>query len=173
MSRISHSSIICWIIISQLIFFPLFPPSFPTLPILDLPLMVMTSTPWMSSNGSPSSRSCTRSSTTMTWTARRDWSVRLWGSQSTTETLPRSSRVDSSKMFLSFLCCIILLKHSSYFRYAKYLEVLSLPDDMRELLDEYLDANSRAEQQKDCSEFFQCPYSIKESMKKNTDGNSL
>jgi len=59
------------------------------------------------------------------------------------------------------------------YRYAKYLEVLSLPDDMRELLDEYLDANSRAEQQKDCAEFFQCPYSIKESMKKNIDTNSL
>jgi len=64
-------------------------------------------------------------------------------------------------------------KFKSGFQYAKYLEVLSLPDDMRELLDEYLDANSRAEQQKDCAEFFQCPYSIKESMKKNTDGNSL
>jgi hypothetical protein len=44
---------------------------------------------------------------------------------------------------------------------------------MRELLDEYLDANARAEQNKACEEFFQCPYSIKESMKKNTDGNSL
>jgi hypothetical protein len=50
---------------------------------------------------------------------------------------------------------------------------LSLPDDMRELLDEYLDANSRAEQNKACEEFFQCPYSIKDSMKRNADGNSL
>ena len=58
-------------------------------------------------------------------------------------------------------------------RYAKYLEVLSLPDDMRELLDEYLDANSRAEQQKECHEFFQCPYSIKDSVKRNLSGNSL
>merc|ERR1712190_706407 len=33
-------------------------------------------------------------------------------------------------------------KFKSGFQYAKYLEVLSLPDDMRELLDEYLDANS-------------------------------
>jgi hypothetical protein len=64
-------------------------------------------------------------------------------------------------------------KFKSGFQYAKYLEVLSLPDDMRELLDEYLDANARAEQNKACEEFFQCPYSIKESMKKNTDGNSL
>jgi hypothetical protein len=63
--------------------------------------------------------------------------------------------------------------HFLLFRYAKYLEVLSLPDDMRELLDEYLDANARAEQNKACEEFFQCPYSIKESMKKNVDGNSL
>jgi len=64
-------------------------------------------------------------------------------------------------------------KFKSGFQYAKYLEVLSLPDDMRELLDEYLDANSRAEQNKACEEFFQCPYSIKDSMKRNADGNSL
>merc|ERR1739846_143486 len=31
-------------------------------------------------------------------------------------------------------------KFKNGFQYAKYLEVLSLPDDMRELLDEYLDA---------------------------------
>merc|ERR1711997_122080 len=64
-------------------------------------------------------------------------------------------------------------KFKSGFQYAKYLEVLSLPDDMRELLDEYLDANSRAEQQKACEEFFQCPYSIKDSIKRNLSGNSL
>jgi len=64
-------------------------------------------------------------------------------------------------------------KFKSGFQYAKYLEVLSLPDDMRELLDEYLDANSRAEQQKACEEFFQCPYSIKDSVKRNLNGNSL
>merc|ERR1739846_67673 len=64
-------------------------------------------------------------------------------------------------------------KFKSGFQYAKYLEVLSLPDDMRELLDEYLDANSRADQQKECAEFFQCPYSIKDSVKRNFDGNSL
>merc|ERR1712027_58507 len=33
---------------------------------------------------------------------------------------------------------------------------------MKELLDEYLDANSRADQNKACEEFFQCPYSIKD-----------
>merc|ERR1712038_111993 len=64
-------------------------------------------------------------------------------------------------------------KFKSGFQYAKYLEVLSPPDDMRELLDEYLDANSRAEQQKECAEFFQCPYSIKDSVKRNLSGNSL
>jgi hypothetical protein len=58
-------------------------------------------------------------------------------------------------------------KFKSGFQYAKYLEVLSLPDDMRELLDEYLDANNRADQQRACEEFFQCPYSIKESMTGN------
>lgn len=64
-------------------------------------------------------------------------------------------------------------KFKSGFQYAKYLEVLSLPDDMRELLDEYLDANSRADQQKACEEFFQCPYSIKDSVKRNLNGNNL
>ena len=58
-------------------------------------------------------------------------------------------------------------------RYAKYLEVLSLPDDMRELLDEYLDANARSESGKDCDEYFQCPYSIRDSFKRNLSGNSL
>jgi len=64
-------------------------------------------------------------------------------------------------------------KFKNGFQYAKYLEVLSLPDDMRELLDEYLDANSRADQQKECAEFFQCPYSIKDSVKRNLNGNNL
>lgn len=64
-------------------------------------------------------------------------------------------------------------KFKSGFQYAKYLEVLSLPDDMRELLDEYLDANSRAEAQKGCEEFFQCPYSVKDSVKRNLSGNGL
>merc|ERR1712073_90607 len=39
-------------------------------------------------------------------------------------------------------------KFKTGFQYAKYLEILDLPDDMRELLDEYMDANSRADQQK-------------------------
>lgn len=58
-------------------------------------------------------------------------------------------------------------KFKSGFQYAKYLEVLNLPDDMRELLDEYMDANTTADNQKDCEEFFTCPYSIKDSMKRN------
>ena len=56
---------------------------------------------------------------------------------------------------------------------ARYLEVLNMPDDFRELLDEYLDASERSDGQKECEEFFQCPYSIKESVKRNFDGNSL
>jgi len=67
----------------------------------------------------------------------------------------------------------LALKFKSGMGYAKYLEVLSLPDDMRELLDEYLDATSRADQQKGCEEFFQCDYSIKESVKRNLSGNDL
>jgi hypothetical protein len=65
-------------------------------------------------------------------------------------------------------------KFKTGFQYAKYLEVLDLPDDMRELLDEYMDANSRADQQKTCDEFFTCPYSIRDSMKRNiADTNNL
>jgi hypothetical protein len=51
--------------------------------------------------------------------------------------------------------------------------VLNLPDDFRELLDEYLDASERSEGQKACEEFFQCPYSLKDSVKRNFSGNSL
>jgi len=65
-------------------------------------------------------------------------------------------------------------KFKTGFAYAKYLEVLDLPDDMRELLDEYMDANSRADQQKSCDDFFTCPYSIRDSMKRNiADSNNL
>jgi len=65
-------------------------------------------------------------------------------------------------------------KFKTGFQYAKYLEVLDLPDDMRELLDEYMDANSRADQQKSCDDFFTCPYSIRDSMKRNiADTNNL
>jgi len=64
-------------------------------------------------------------------------------------------------------------KFKTGFQYAKYLEVLSLPDDMRDLLDEYLDANSAAEMNKECNEFFTCPFSIKDSFKRNLSGNSL
>jgi hypothetical protein len=64
-------------------------------------------------------------------------------------------------------------KFKSGFRYARYLEAFSLPDELRELLDEYLDANARADTGKDCSESFQCPYSIKNSVKNNVAGNAL
>ena len=48
-----------------------------------------------------------------------------------------------------------------------------MPDDFRELLDEYLDASERSTGAKECQEFFQCPYSLKESVKRNFSGNSL
>ncbi len=45
---------------------------------------------------------------------------------------------------------------------------------MRELLDEYLDANSRAETNKDCEAYFSCPnYSIKDSFKRSFTGNHV
>lgn len=74
-------------------------------------------------------------------------------------------------MFHKFQVLTRLLPH--FCSYARYLEAFSLPDDLRELLDEYLDANSRADQTKDCNEYFQCPYSIKDSLKRNLSGNSL
>jgi len=61
----------------------------------------------------------------------------------------------------------------SGFQLARYLEVLNMPDDFRELLDEYIDASDRANGQKDCNEFYQCPYSLKDSIKRNFSGNSL
>jgi len=64
-------------------------------------------------------------------------------------------------------------KFKNGFAYAKYLELMNLPDEMRELLDEYLDANSRADQQKDCAEFFQCPFSIHDTMKASSPTNSI
>merc|ERR1712141_91093 len=44
----------------------------------------------------------------------------------------------------------------SGFELAKYLEVMNLPDEFRELLDEYMDASERSLGQKQCEEFFQC-----------------
>lgn len=59
------------------------------------------------------------------------------------------------------------------FEFAKYLEVLNMPDDFREILDEYMDASERSTGQKECHEVFQCPYSLKDSIKRNFSGNSL
>jgi len=68
----------------------------------------------------------------------------------------------------------IAQKFKTGFQYAKYLEILDLPDDMRELLDEYMDANARSDQQKSCEDFFECDYSIHDSMKRNVaDTNNL
>jgi hypothetical protein len=64
-------------------------------------------------------------------------------------------------------------KFKNGFQYAKYLELMNLPDEMRELLDEYLDANARSDQQKDCAEFFQCPFSIHDTMKRSEPTNSI
>merc|ERR1712083_1260196 len=61
----------------------------------------------------------------------------------------------------------------SGFELAKYLEVMNLPDEFRELLDEYMDASERSLGQKQCEEFFQCPYSLKDAVKRNFSGNSL
>merc|ERR1719193_340307 len=44
-------------------------------------------------------------------------------------------------------------KLKSGFQMARYLEVLNMPDDFRELLDEYMDASERSDGQKACEEF--------------------
>merc|ERR1712223_410187 len=59
------------------------------------------------------------------------------------------------------------------FKYANYMEYVPLPDDIRELLDEYFDANALADEQKNCEEFFHCPYSIKDSVKNNLKSHSF
>jgi len=64
-------------------------------------------------------------------------------------------------------------KMKTGFKYAKYLEVISMPDDFREILDEYIDASERSVGQKSCEEVFECPYSLKNSIKRNFAGNSL
>merc|ERR1712241_257528 len=61
----------------------------------------------------------------------------------------------------------------SGFQLVKYLEVMNLPDEFRELLDEYMDASERSLGQKQCEEFLQCPYSLKDAVKRNFSGNSL
>jgi len=55
---------------------------------------------------------------------------------------------------------------------ATLADMVTLPDDVRELVDEYMDATSRADSQKECTEYFQCPFSIKEAIQKNF-GNHL
>lgn len=87
--------------------------------------------------------------------------------------------VDCQKL----LICEVLRDENSFgdvskrlqngFELAKYLEVLNMPDEFRELLDEYMDASERSLGQKECTEFFQCPYSLKDSVKRNFSGNSL
>ena len=133
-------------------------------------LMAMTSMPWMSSSGSPCSKRFMRSSTTTTWNARRGWSVKSWRRRNTSATFPRRWSLDSSKFIFWYNNTS---QHVIIFRLARYLEVLNMPDDFRELLDEYLDASERSVGQKECEEFFQCPYSLKDSVKRNFSGNSL
>jgi len=65
------------------------------------------------------------------------------------------------------------MKVRTGFEYAKYLEFLNLPDDFREVLDEYVDASERAIGTKTCQEYFDCPYSLKDSVKRNFYGNAL
>jgi len=59
------------------------------------------------------------------------------------------------------------------FQFAKYLEVLNLPDDFREILDEYIDASERSLAHKGCGEVFECPFSLSDSMKRTFSGNAL
>lgn len=64
-------------------------------------------------------------------------------------------------------------KFKAGFEYASFLDYVSIPDDMRELLDEYMDANARADQQKECAEYFPCNFSVKDQFAKTFGGNHL
>ena len=81
--------------------------------------------------------------------------------------------MDSSEYTITITYKIVPTNSSILSRLAKYLEVLNMPDEFRELLDEYMDASERSLGQKECTEFFQCPYSLKDSVKRNFSGNSL
>jgi len=125
------------------------------------------------SNGSPCSRKFMRSSTTTMLTARSCWSVRFSRMRNTLEMFPEDCKMDLSKFVVLSFARYSILHFVSPSRLAKYLEVLNMPDEFRELLDEYMDASERSLGQKECREFFQCPYSLKESVKRNFSGNSL
>jgi len=55
---------------------------------------------------------------------------------------------------------------------ATLADMVTLPDDVRELVDEYMDASARSDSTKECHEYFQCPYSVKEAIQRNL-GNHL
>jgi len=61
----------------------------------------------------------------------------------------------------------------SSFQFASLLENFNLPDDVRDILDEYMDASEQASGQKDCQEVFDCPFSIADAVKRSFYGNSL
>merc|ERR1712141_577848 len=52
------------------------------------------------------------------------------------------------------------------------LQWISMLQDVYEKF-EYMDASERSLGQKQCEEFFQCPYSLKDAVKRNFSGNSL
>ena len=85
---------------------------------------------------------------------------------------PEDCRVDLSKFQKKYFVTISFTD-DKFSRLAKYLEVLNMPDEFRELLDEYMDASERSLGQKECKEFFECPYSLSESVKRTFSGNSL
>ena len=79
-------------------------------------------------------------------------------------------------MCILFAFCVVVSLDINGFcklccSYARYLESFSLPDDLRELLDEYMDADARSEQGKECADFFQCPYSLKDSVVRNVSND--
>jgi len=61
----------------------------------------------------------------------------------------------------------------SSFQFASLLENFNLPDDVRDILDEYMDASEQANGQKNCEEVFDCPFSIADAVKRSFYGNSL
>jgi len=51
--------------------------------------------------------------------------------------------------------------------------VITLPDDVSQLVDEYMDASRTSDAPKECAEYFSCPFSIREVLQKHLPHNTL
>merc|ERR1711976_709658 len=51
--------------------------------------------------------------------------------------------------------------------------VITLTDDVSQLVDEYMDASRTSDAPKECAEYFSCPFSIREVLQKHLPHNTL